>query len=86
MDITQELIDKCIKEFDGTCPFSWMFGECSLLSVDECKKCLAKDKGFWLNNNFYAYNKMTCNTCAKIDICEYAYDPYNIMGDCLAIK
>lgn len=34
------------------------------------------------------FDGCTCNDCpsAKDGSCEYAYDPYNTHGDCLAVK
>ena len=32
------------------------------------------------------YNYITCNRCPQRHSCPYAYDPYNIDGDCLAEK
>lgn len=29
---------------------------------------------------------ITCETCEDNDKCEYAFDPYNTGGDCLALK
>lgn len=29
---------------------------------------------------------MTCHRCSEKDVCEYAWDPYNTDGDCLASK
>ena len=29
---------------------------------------------------------LTCHTCKDKETCPYAYDGYNIDGDCLAIK
>lgn len=30
--------------------------------------------------------KMTCNRCPEIDKCPFAWDLFNINGDCLAMK
>lgn len=30
--------------------------------------------------------KFTCHTCDEVGMCDYAYDPYNIDGDCLKLK
>lgn len=30
--------------------------------------------------------RLTCQDCSDNDTCEYAFDPYNTHGDCLAIK
>ncbi len=30
--------------------------------------------------------EITCQTCQDNDKCEYAFDPYNTQGDCLAMK
>lgn len=29
---------------------------------------------------------ITCDTCADADNCKFAFDPYNINGDCLGDK
>lgn len=29
---------------------------------------------------------LTCDTCTDKEMCEYAYDPYNLDGDCLILK
>lgn len=29
---------------------------------------------------------VTCETCEENDKCDFAFDPYNTEGDCLAIK
>ena len=29
---------------------------------------------------------LTCHTCLSNKTCEFAFDPYNTDGDCLAIK
>ena len=36
----------------------------------------------------YNYNPKdySCYGCPDVDICKYAYDPYNKNGDCLASK
>lgn len=33
-----------------------------------------------------ADSQMTCEDCLSNAECEYAFDPYNFNGDCLAIK
>ena len=30
--------------------------------------------------------QMTCNGCQDASVCEFAWDPYNTDGDCLASK
>lgn len=30
--------------------------------------------------------RLTCQDCTDNDTCEYAFDPYNTHGDCLALK
>lgn len=30
--------------------------------------------------------RLTCQDCLDNDNCDYAFDPYNTDGDCLAIK
>lgn len=37
-------------------------------------------------SHFTAREDLTCETCADKNECEYAYDPYNTDGECLAIK
>ena len=32
------------------------------------------------------YSYITCDDCPQRHTCPYAYDPYNIDGDCLAEK
>ena len=32
------------------------------------------------------YRYITCDRCPMRDTCPYAYDPYNIDGECLAEK
>jgi len=32
------------------------------------------------------YSYITCDGCPRRHTCPYAYDPYNIDGDCLAEK
>lgn len=31
-------------------------------------------------------DEFTCWTCKEVDTCIYAFDPYNLNGDCLALK
>lgn len=31
-------------------------------------------------------DRITCTNCEVNDNCEYAFDPYNTDGDCLALK
>jgi hypothetical protein len=30
--------------------------------------------------------RLTCADCPHIEVCEWAFDPYNTDGDCLAMK
>lgn len=43
-EITEEMIKQAALEFDGTCPFPPDGGECSWMSVEQCNKCLEKNK------------------------------------------
>lgn len=42
-EITQDMIDIEQTQFDGTCPFHLLGAECSLMSVEECNKCIKKE-------------------------------------------
>ncbi len=34
----------------------------------------------------YGITEFTCDQCSAVRTCEYAFDPYNTDGDCLAEK
>lgn len=42
----------------------------------------------WLDehNLFPAGTQITCDECDQSDTCKWAYDPYNLNGDCLGDK
>lgn len=41
----------------------------------------------WLADlNYPKTTKLTCDDCESTNICRFAFDPYNINGDCLGEK
>ncbi len=38
------------------------------------------------DNGFAHPTKLTCTNCPRLHTCEYAFDPYNTNGECLADK
>ena len=55
------------------------------IDMDELEK-LRKQCVEYLRKHRIRYRYITCDFCSLKNKCEYAYDPYNIDGDCLAIK
>ena len=53
--------------------------------MDELEK-LRKQCVEYLRKHRIRYRYITCDFCSLKNKCEYAYDPYNTDGDCLAVK
>ncbi len=53
--------------------------------MDELEK-LRKQCIEYLRKHRIRYRYITCDFCLLKNKCEHAYDPYNIDGDCIAVK
>lgn len=40
----------------------------------------------WLKEHDLSHTSITCDDCGLVDDCKWAFDPYNIDGDCLGDK
>lgn len=40
----------------------------------------------WCKEHNIVDKEITCDTCDGVTVCKFAFDPYNLDGDCLALK
>jgi hypothetical protein len=55
------------------------------LNIEKLKDLQFVDLGDWTPPD-YKKEEYTCFGCPSVEECEYAWDYYNINGDCLALK
>lgn len=55
-------------------------------SVKRINNKIKESGGIVYNDEVISLEKFTCNTCDIMENCRYAWDLYNISGDCLAEK
>jgi hypothetical protein len=84
--IKKELETNCIKESSYYKDVSYLLGIIDEIEKENKKLKSLLEDGIFVNGEFIAKKKFTCFKCNSEKTCPFAWDTYNLNGDCLMEK